>query len=551
MSEDKTIEMANFFCSRLEKLKSQRSPYETVWQDIMDYTFFNRQDFFSRDTIAERRDITIYDTTAVQSNQTLASALHGGLTSTSKRWFDLIPTDGILKENDEVKKWTETALSRMFSVFNSTEAGFVQQNHEFLLDIVSLGTAALYVDDVQGDGIKFRTIPLSEIFIAENSQGTVDTVFRSFEYTARQASQEWGEKALGDKLSGALDSKPDEKFEFLHAVLPRKDAERKLGPQSDIPSTFDFIGFYISISDKKIMDIKGFYEQPYIVARWEKLVGEDYGRSPGWNALADTKMINKMSEITIRSSELAARPPLLVADDGVMMPMDTTPDGVIMGGISDDGRDLIKPLMTGIRLEINLEMAEQRRDSIRRTYFVDQFTSKEGTPVTATEFAQRTEDRLRLTGPQLFRLRAEYLSKVVDRVFNIMSRNGDFPDIPEVLNDVQLDIEYISPLVKSQRFEELAAFNRTLESIFPLIESDPSLMDNFNGDWLLRTNAEISGIPASAMRKFDGDKMDVPSVQEVRGARQQQQEQQQQQQQMMEGADAVANLKKSGVDIGV
>jgi hypothetical protein len=270
-------EAANLLCNRLERLKGMRTSYETVWQDITDHTFFNRQDFFSRDTIGQRKDITIYDTTSVISNQMLASALHSGLTSTTKRWFDLRPVDSQLQQDDEVRKWTETSLQRVFSVFNSVESNWTQQNHEFLLDICSLGTATIYIDELV-DGIRFKTIPLSEIYIAENNRGLIDTVFRKYKYTARQAVQEFGEEALGEKLRKALSNKPDEKFEFLHAVMPRKDAERQMGEITEVPSRFDFIGFSVSIADKKIVQITGFHEQPYIVGRWEKLVGEDYSR---------------------------------------------------------------------------------------------------------------------------------------------------------------------------------------------------------------------------------------------------------------------------------
>jgi hypothetical protein len=266
--------------------------------------------------------------------------------------------------------------------------------------------------------------------------------------------------------------------------------------------------------------------------------------------IADIKMLNKMSETTIRAAEKAVDPPLLMSDDGVVLPLETFPGGVNIGGMSDDGRPLISPFPNTSRFDVSLEMMEQRRDAIRKAYFVDQFTQKEGTPLTATEFAQRTEDRLRLTGPQLFRLRSEYLSRVVDRVFNILMRNGAFPPVPEKLANIDLDIEYISPLVKSQRFEELSAFNRSLESVFPLIEQDPALLDNFLGDWLVRTNAEISGVPANAMRTFEGDKSEGPSVQEVRENRAQQLQQQQQQQQIAAASEAVGNLGKAGLDIG-
>ena len=42
-------------------------------------------------------------------------------------------------------------------------------------------------------------------------------------------------------------------------------------------------------------------------------------------ALADIKMLNRMSEVTIRAAQKQVDPPLLVPDDGFMLPVRTIP----------------------------------------------------------------------------------------------------------------------------------------------------------------------------------------------------------------------------------
>jgi hypothetical protein len=544
----KDSKIADSIVKRVEALDSTFGTTENVLQKISEYILPSRGDFTRTSTPGERKDIELYDTTGVNANELLSSAVTSGLTSNSTRWFDLVVRDLETSNDDEVKRYLAKVHDIMFKVFNSSDVNFSQQNHAFMIDLVAYGTSCMYIDEIEGEGLRFSARHLSEIRICENNKGVIDTVFRQFKFTPRQAVQEWGEEALHQDMSKMIKDKPDEELDFVHGVLPRKDAERQFGP-IDLPEKFTFVGYYVDKKNKHVVDVKGFFEQPYLIARWEQLVGEVYGRGPGWNALADVLMLNKMSENKIRAAEKSLDPPLLMADDGVILPLETFPGGVNIGGVSQDGRPLIQHLQTGGRVEIALDEMEQRRESVRRAYFVDQFVPKQGTPVTATEFAQRKEDDLRLTGPHLFRVRSEYLSKVIDRVFNILQRNGAFPAAPEALEGVDLEVEYISPLVRAQKFDELVAFNRGIESVLPILESNPEALDNIDPDALFRKHMEIAGVSVQNMRKLETTKSTSQTVEEIREQRQAAIEQQQQQQQMMEGAGAVADLKSAGVEI--
>lgn len=525
------------------KCEGDRGVVNNVLQQISEFVLPNRGDFTIQRAKGARADYRVFDTTAIQANEMLAAALHSGLTNPASRWFDLRPKKPEIQLNENVRKWIDEVLRIMFAVFGSSIGNFYQQNHELLLDLVAYGTAVMFVEEEPGIGIRFNTRHLSEIHIAENNKGVIDTVYRKFKFTARQAAQEWGEENLSQSILSALKSKPEEEFEFLHVVMPRKDAER-LDPAMarKVQKKRKFASFHVCVKDKKIIDVNGYYEMPYIVVRWEKLIGEVYGRSPAWNSLSDIRMINVMSETIIRAAQKQVDPPLLVADDGVIMPMRTHPSGVNVGGVSMDGKPLVQPLVTGGRLDVGLEMMEQRRDAIRQAYFVDQFIPKQGTPVTATEAIQNQENRLRLTGPQLGRIQFEYLSRLVDRVFSILQRAGAFPDAPQELDGVELDIQYVSPLAKTQRVQELAALNRAIDSAAGLIQYDPTMLDNFDGDSIIRDFADIAGVSIKNMKP-------VKKRDEQRAERQKQQAQMQQAAMAAQAADSAANLQKSGINV--
>lgn len=542
MDLDTKTQTASALLKQKESMKTSRSNFENVWQQISEFVLPNRGDFQYERSKGARADQRVFDTTAVQANEMLAAALHGGLINPAANWFALttgIPMD---KNTYDTRRWLDTVQRQMMKTFNSQKGNFYQQAHELFLDLVAYGTAVMYIDEEADDGVRFATRHLSEIYITENHKGSVDTVVREFDFTARQAEQQWGED-IPQGIKAALASDPHRSFKFFHIVMPRKDAERlHKGITDDVPTTKSHIGFYVCEDEKCTMEVQGFYENPYVVVRWEKLVGETYGRSPAWNALSDIRMINVMSEVMIRAAQKQVDPPLLVSDDGVIMPLRTTPSGINVGGVDMNGRPTIQPLQTGGNLQVGLEMMDQRREAIRQAYFVDQFIPKQGTPVTATEAIQNQENRLRLTGPQLSRVQSEFLTRVVDRVFAIHQRAKDFPEAPEEIQGLDLNIEYTSPLAKTQRAQELVSLNRGLQSAMALIEVNPDLLDVVDGESYLRDALDVAGVSAKHIRSED-------EYLEIVQQRQQQQQQQEEAMMAKEAADSAAKLKSAGVEI--
>src|SRR5690606_42116898 len=72
---------------RFEKLKARRSNWESHWDEVIQYviprfenTLYTQDDPANR---GEKTGLKVFESTAVQSNELLASALHGLLTSPS------------------------------------------------------------------------------------------------------------------------------------------------------------------------------------------------------------------------------------------------------------------------------------------------------------------------------------------------------------------------------------------------------------------------------------------------------------------------------------
>ena len=233
--------------------------------------------------------------------------------------------------------------------------------------------------------------------------------------------------------------------------------------------------------------------------RWLKASFErGYGRSPAMTALADTKMLSKMSEVTIRAAQKQVDPPLMLPDDGFMMPIRTVPGG--LNFYRSGTRDRIEPLNTGANNPLGLQMEEQRRQAIRAAFYVDQLILGQGPQMTATEVIQRTEEKMRLLGPVLGRLQAELLQPLIERVYSVLTRQEMFAPPPEFLQENDVEIEYVSPLAKAQRFGDIQSAMRLFESLAPLSQVNPGVFDYVDMDGLAKHIIRVLGVPATVVK---------------------------------------------------
>jgi hypothetical protein len=506
---------------RVDALASDRGTWEVNWQEILDYVMPRKADVVTLRTKGEKRTEVLFDSTAITANNLLAASLHGTLTSPSLPWFSIKLRDEELNRNRDVQLWLEDTGRRMYDTFNETN--FNTEVHELYLDLCSIGTAAIFVEEgnegFDKNGIHFNTLHIAEYYIQENINGKVDTLYRKYKLTARQAVQEFGEKNVGEKILTAAKEKPDQKFNFIHAVEPTEDYKRATGKTS---TKLPYHSCHVCEEDKMVVRTGGYNEFPYLVPRWSKATGEIFGRSPSYNALPDIKTLNKAVEIGLKAWAKAIDPPLLVQDDGVIGRVRTTPAGITV--VRNDGA--IKPLQIGSNWQITDLKENQLRTAIRQAYYSDQLQLQDGPQMTATEVQVRYELMQRLLGPTLGRFQTEFLNPLIERVFGIMYRANALDQAPSIIGDTKIDIEYVGPLARSQRMEEAVAIERLYQLAMNIGQIDPAIMDNIDHDEAIRMRAKLLGVPKTIMKDIN----DVNDIREQRAMMQQAQQQAQLQQ---------------------
>jgi len=511
--------------SRYERLEGQRQNWETHWQEVADYMQPRKADVTKKRARGDKRMEQVFDSSPIQAVELLAASLHGMLTNPSTPWFTLRFKDEDIENEDEAKLWLEEATATMYTAFN--RSNFQQEIFELYHDLITFGTAAMFIEEDDDDIIKFSTRHINEVFIAENDKGRIDTIYRRFNISARAAIQKFGD-AVSSDVQGKAKKNPYDEVEILHAVYPRSEFNPNKKDKANMP----FESVYMEYKNGNELSVGGFKEFPFVVPRYLKASNEIYGRSPAMTALPDVKMLNEMCKTTIKAAQKQVDPPLLVPDDGFLLPVRTVPGG--LNFYRSGTRDRIEPLNIGANNPLGLNMEEQRRDSIRAVFYVNQLMMQQGPQMTATEVIQRNEEKMRLLGPVLGRLQSELLKPLIDRVFAILLRNNMLPQAPEFLSGRDIEIEYVSPLAKAQKSTELQSIMRAIEILGSLANVAP-VFDYVNFDNLVKHLADIVGVPQKILK----------SQSQVNAERQQAQQQQQEMQQMQQ----LQQVAKAGGDI--
>ena len=533
------------------KGSSERSNYEAHCQDIAQVVSPRKIDFVGNVTPGDKRMQRVYDPTGIHANELLAAGLHGLATNPATKWFSLRMVGQKIQnqegesidvnEDEHVLEYLSDVEELMWQRLYQPGTNFTTALHECYLDLGAFGTSILFVGQRDDGGLMFECRSLAECLIAENHEGRIDTVMRKTEYTVRQMWQMRKTKKNPDgwELSDVVKTKYqdkhfDDKVVVIHAVYPRVERDPTKRGADNMP----WASCYFELETMHELEMGGFPEFPYLVARWSKYGGELYGRSPAMTALPDIKMLQAMELAKIKLLQKVADPPMWLRDDGVVGGTRTVPGGInYWRGNPNDGVMLQPVSLQGIQALVqDQEIIRQR---ILRTFFADimRMNDVNQKNMTAFEVAQRVGEQMRLLGPLVGRLESEMLGPLVERVFGILTRQGLLPDAPETIQGADFSVEYVSPIATAQKQTALNGVMQALQ--LPMAFGPEAAMQiiakNVDVDRLFRWSWDLLNNDPDLLR--DDDEMEQAN-------------QMQQAQQAMQMAQPVMDMIQKGAMAG-
>jgi hypothetical protein len=161
----------------------------------------------------------------------------------------------------------------------------------------------------------------------------------------------------------------------------------------------------------------------------------------------------------------------------------------------------VRPDLQGLK-----EIIYGKQQAIREGLYNDLFKmlalndAQSRRDVTATEIAERHEEKLIQLGPVLERLHAEGFIPLIDLVFSYMIDLDMIPPWPEELDEMPLKVEFISILAQAQKMVATGAVDHFAGFIGANAELFPELPDVVDADAMGDEYADYLGIPAKLIR---------------------------------------------------
>lgn len=500
-------DIASELIEKQEKLAADRSTAEEHWQEIAEIMFPRQNDFYDQQkTEGEKRSEKIVDGTAQLALERSAHIVEALVTPRGTKWHGLKHPDERVNENQEAAEWYDRLTDKLFQIRYSPKGNFGNQQHETYMSQMAFGTGVKKIEELPGRGIIYKSSHIAEHFFVENRSGIVDSDWRKYRLSARQAAQTWGLDNLPEQIQKAYNKNPSQLFWFLHCVFPNED--KQYGRRDN--KNMAFSSFHVAIEGKKLLGHGGFRTFPYIISRYSKAPNETYGRSPAMTALAEAKMLNQMRKTDLRARHLAIDPIVLTADQQTVRAVKMKPRHIVYGGLSPNGEPLVKPFDNRTRIDLSNDAIQQSRDFINDVFFVKLFqTMVENPSMTATQVLELVRERNMIASPALGRIESEDLANMIDREIDILSANGLFDEgaeleMPQIVreNGAAFEIEYTSPLANMRKSEEALGAQRTVEAALPIAQIDPSVLDSISWDDYIDIMASANGAPA---RLFKSD----------------------------------------------
>ena len=509
---------------RKTALWTERASFDSHWREIAQQMLPRASRFQPSDVNrGDKRHNNVYDNTAIRSLRTLAAGMMSGMTSPARPWFRVALQDRELMEYAPVKEWLYTTGTLMRSVFSASNT--YQALHQCYTELGAFGTWANFVQPDFNNVIHHYPMTVGEYAIGTNDKGQVDTLVREFKMTVGQMVKQFGRKACSPSVVSLYDRNTlDEWVDVIHMIEPREGYDRSKRDNLNMP----FASCYFEPAKANwdaYLSESGFKRFPALCPRWDLTGNDIYGSSPGMECLGDAKQLQHEQLRKSQAIDYQVNPPLQVPVAYKDQANKRIPGGVMFVDSTSPGGGVRSAYEVNVRLDYLLNDIQDTRERIRSSFYADLFLMLASQPangkMTATEVAERHEEKLLMLGPVLERLHNELLSPLIEITFDRLVEAQVLPEPPEELAGVDLEIEFISTLAQAQRAVAAAGSDRLLGTVSSLAQLWPEVRHKINPMQVVDSYAEMFGVDPKivvsdedAMAKADAEAQAAQAAQQ-------------------------------------
>jgi hypothetical protein len=451
------------FTTRFDAAKRWRDAAKPFINEIFRFTCPGREHDFDRKSVSE------YETDVfISLGEELARDLAGDIityyTPGESKWATYLVTAEVPEDQKdavlELVQGREDQVAEAFQLSN-----YYDISPQWAFEAASHGTPALWVQKSFLSGpLHFEVVPPHELFVTPGYLGILDR-FRetSVLYSAIAALfQGWDVDLNQPKLKEKL-KKPGSMCKVCWGFwLDWKDPGN---PRWRCEITVDGI----RITPEEPLDLGGIYGScPLLIGRFNPQPGKPWGRGPGWTALPDLRVLDKVDEIVLSGMDQSISTTLIYADDGML----DLSEGLEAGRAYPANRGFTREKIYDLSRSVNVDQgwfAEERiEERIRRAFYQDGPRQRGDTPPTASQWLdERRRVQARLGKPSA-PLWSELILPMIQRVEYLLVQSGDMPEAISH-NGNAITVKSISPLQKSQNQDQVMIARSNLELAFSVL----------------------------------------------------------------------------------
>lgn len=482
--------------NRLGQLRKERETWRVHWAEITQYLLPRNGRYFLQDRDRGwRRHNNIFDNTATRALNTLAAGMMSGMTSPARPWFRFGTMDPTLvKQSRAAKIWLNQTTQIVLDIF--ARGNTYRALHAIYKELGAFGTAACVGVDDFNDVMRQYNLTVGEFMIAQDWRGNVDTVYREFEKTVAEIVREFGRENCSETVKHMYDSgQYDTWIGVVQAIEPRRDRDPRKKDQMNM--AWRSVYLERGATGDKLLRESGFKYFPSLAPRWDLAGGDIYGNSPGMESLGDIKQLQQEQLRKSQAIDYQTKPPLQLPTAMKNREVDALPGGVSY--FDTQGKTTTRNLFQ-VQLDLQhlLMDIQDVRQRIDQTFYKDLFlmlaTNTRDERMTATEVAERHEEKLLMLGPVLERLNDELLGPLVNQALRRAIEFNMLPPMPPELHDEPLNVEYVSMLAQAQQAVATTSMDRYVQSIGSVAALKPEVLDNIDVDHYAEAYADALGI---------------------------------------------------------
>jgi hypothetical protein len=257
------------------------------------------------------------------------------------------------------------------------------------------------------------------------------------------------------------------------------------------------IYFELGGNGEQLLRESGFKQFPAVVPRWAVAGGDIYGNSPGMEALGDIKQLQHEQLRKANAIDYKTNPPLQAPTALKNQDVNRLPGGITYMDGGANGAAVTSLFKVDLDLGHLLADIQDCRSRINASFFADMFMMLDNNTnpnMTATEVAERHEEKLLMIGPVLERLSNELLYPLIETTFTHMLEAGLVPPAPPDMQGQSLNVELISMLAQAQRAIGTNGIDRFVASIATVAGFKPEVTDNFDPDAWADVYSDMLGV---------------------------------------------------------